>query len=259
MGEIGASDHRRAWPRRKTTWHHDELQDQRTPHDGALETHVDYAAPSCEASFYGRLREYALGGTVILTVVMHVKYDSGGLISVALSPMFLRNSSVDENESYYVERQSLMGVADMSTIPLCLGRTWLTCWLAKKTGWNFPVENDGTWPNCSSSLSLHNMASIGKLYGTSLSPKVLRIRAAAKVNGLNLEVVETAAVKDSYKPEFTSKFPLGQVPAFEGPDNFLLTESRAILRYGTYTTRGWMMAQDGEIFSYPWLNDMCRG
>ena len=96
---------------------------------------------------------------------MHVKYDSGGLISVALSPTFLRNSSIDENESYYVERQSLMGVADMSTTSLCLGRTWLTCWLAKKTGWNFPVENDGPWPNCSSSLFLHNMASIGKLYG----------------------------------------------------------------------------------------------
>ena len=38
------------------------------------------------------------------------------------------------------------------------------------------------------------MASIGKLYGIPLAPKVLRVRAAAKVNGLNLEVVETAAV-----------------------------------------------------------------
>ena len=99
MGEICASDHRRAWPRRKTTWHHDEHHDGRTPHDGALETHADYAAPSREASFYGRLREYALGGTVILTVVMHVKYDSVGLISVALRPIFHRDSNVDENES----------------------------------------------------------------------------------------------------------------------------------------------------------------
>lgn len=103
------------------------------------------------------------------------------------------------------------------------------------------------------------MASIGKLYGVPLAPKVLRIRAAAKVNGLDLEVVETAPVKDSHKPEFTSKFPLGQVPAFEGSDNFLLTESRAILRYGTYTAPVWMVVKDGEIFSYPWLNDMCRG
>lgn len=152
-----------------------------------------------------------------------------------------------------------MDMAETGTVPHGLERTWLTCWPAKKTGWNFPVEIDGTWQNRSFSLSLHNMASIGKLYGIPLAPKVLRVRAAAKVNGLNLEVVETAAVKDSYKPEFTSKFPLGQVPAFEGPDNFLLTESRAILRYGTYTIHGWMMAQDGEIFSYPWLNDMCRG
>ena len=60
MGEICASDHRRAWPRRKTTWHHDEHHDGRTPHDDAPESRADWAALLRESCSYGRLREYAL-------------------------------------------------------------------------------------------------------------------------------------------------------------------------------------------------------
>lgn len=78
------------------------------------------------------------------------------------------------------------------------------------------------------------MASIGKLYGTPGSPKVMRVMAAAKINGLELELVTTKPVEDSHKPEFLAKFPQGKVPAFEGSDGFLLTESRSILRYSTY-------------------------
>lgn len=78
------------------------------------------------------------------------------------------------------------------------------------------------------------MASIGTLYGDAIVSKVMRIRAAAKVNGLQLDFAQTKAVVDSGKPEFKAKFPLGQVPAFEGSDGFLLTEARSILRYGTY-------------------------
>ena len=33
------------------------------------------------------------------------------------------------------------------------------------------------------------------------------------------------------KPEFLNKFPLGKVPAFEGSDGVLLTESNAIAYY----------------------------
>ena len=47
-----------------------------------------------------------------------------------------------------------------------------------------------------------------------------------------VEVVPTSPA-DTQKPEFREKLPLGKVPAFEGPDGFLLTESRAIFAYGT--------------------------
>lgn len=79
------------------------------------------------------------------------------------------------------------------------------------------------------------MASIGKIYGAPTVAKVIRVVAAANVNGLELEVVPTLPVQDSHKPEFLAKFPLGKVPTFEGSDGFILTESRSILRYGTYT------------------------
>lgn len=75
--------------------------------------------------------------------------------------------------------------------------------------------------------------SIGKIYGPPEGAKVLRIVAAAKANGLDVEVVPTAPRTDSGKPEFLAKFPMGKVPAFEGADGFLLSESRAIAWYGT--------------------------
>ena len=37
---------------------------------------------------------------------------------------------------------------------------------------------------------------------------------------------------DNKKPEFTSKFPLGMIPALETPDGLKLTESSAIARFG---------------------------
>lgn len=76
--------------------------------------------------------------------------------------------------------------------------------------------------------------SIGKIYGPPEGAKVLRSVAAAKANGLELEVVPTAPRVDSGKPEFLAKFPMGKVPAFEGADGLLLSESRAIAWYGTY-------------------------
>lgn len=76
--------------------------------------------------------------------------------------------------------------------------------------------------------------SIGKIYGPLASPKVLRSVAAAKVNGLELQVDEVWPREGTQKPEFLSKFPTGKVPAFEGSDGFLLAESRAIVEYGTY-------------------------
>lgn len=93
------------------------------------------------------------------------------------------------------------------------------------------------------------MASIGKIYGPPSGAKVQRAVAAAKINGATLEVVPTAPVADSHKPEFKSKFPLGKVPVLECTDGFTLTESRAILRYGTYICGAGV--QGCLYFSYP--------
>ncbi|WFD42021.1 hypothetical protein MPSI1_000658 [Malassezia psittaci] len=73
--------------------------------------------------------------------------------------------------------------------------------------------------------------SIGKIYGQERNPRVVRSLAAAKFNGLDLQMVETQPPSDTQKPEFLAKFPVGKVPAFEGSDGFLLCESRAIVEY----------------------------
>ncbi|PWN99821.1 eEF1-gamma domain-containing protein [Tilletiopsis washingtonensis] len=76
------------------------------------------------------------------------------------------------------------------------------------------------------------MSSIGKIYGTSYAPKCARVLAAAKYNGLEIELVKTSAMDgDNKKPEFLKKFPMGKLPTFEGSDNFQLSEGRAIARY----------------------------
>ncbi|KDN39258.1 eEF1-gamma domain-containing protein [Tilletiaria anomala UBC 951] len=77
------------------------------------------------------------------------------------------------------------------------------------------------------------MAVIGKIYGGAPeSPKVWRSLAAAKYAGVELEFVR-ASLRDGdcRKPEYLAKFPMGKIPAFEGADGFLLTESQAIARY----------------------------
>ena len=53
------------------------------------------------------------------------------------------------------------------------------------------------------------MSSIGKIYGTTYAPKTARVLAAAKYNGLELELVKTSAMDgDNKKPEFLKKFPM---------------------------------------------------
>jgi len=37
---------------------------------------------------------------------------------------------------------------------------------------------------------------------------------------------------DNKKADFLAKFPLGKIPAFEGPDGFKLTEGIPIARFG---------------------------
>lgn len=77
------------------------------------------------------------------------------------------------------------------------------------------------------------MTSIGKIYGYQAHAKVSRALAAAKINGVSIDIVETRALNgDCKKPEFLQKWPMGKIPAFEGTDGFKLIEGRAIARYG---------------------------
>ena len=78
------------------------------------------------------------------------------------------------------------------------------------------------------------MAPIGQIYGYANHPKVNRVLAAAAYNGVELEIVETQAMRgDTKKPEYTAIFPYGKIPGFKGTDGFKLTEGKAIARYGT--------------------------
>merc|ERR1712200_128312 len=55
---------------------------------------------------------------------------------------------------------------------------------------------------------------------------------AAKYSGANVTVAKDFVFGETNKSaEFTKKFPLGKVPAFEGSDGTLLTESNAIAYY----------------------------
>ena len=50
--------------------------------------------------------------------------------------------------------------------------------------------------------------------------------------GLEITVPAYEHFVDNKKPEFLSKFPHGEVPAFEGADGFKVVEGAAIARYG---------------------------
>lgn len=64
---------------------------------------------------------------------------------------------------------------------------------------------------------------------------LLQVLGAAAYNGVELEVVETQAMKgDTKKPEYLALFPYGKIPAFKGTDGFSLIEGKAIARYGMY-------------------------
>lgn len=61
----------------------------------------------------------------------------------------------------------------------------------------------------------------------------MQIRAAAAFGDLQIDIPENYThFQDNKLPAFTSKFPHGKIPAWEGKDGFLLFESTAIARYG---------------------------
>lgn len=65
------------------------------------------------------------------------------------------------------------------------------------------------------------------------NPRSLGIRAVAKTNNLDLEIVDTKA--DGHDAAAYAKVnPLGLIPSFVGEDGFVLTESIAIAIYSTF-------------------------
>lgn len=59
----------------------------------------------------------------------------------------------------------------------------------------------------------------------------VKIRAAANLNGLEIETPAFEFGKDNKTPEFLSKFPLGKVPAFTARDAPNICDSDAIAQY----------------------------
>ncbi|KDN39692.1 glutathione S-transferase [Tilletiaria anomala UBC 951] len=73
---------------------------------------------------------------------------------------------------------------------------------------------------------------IGRLYGPSEdASKTWRTLVVARLLQLEIEFVKTSKTGESKSDEYKAKFPMAKVPAFEGADGLLLTESRAIARY----------------------------
>ncbi|KAJ5457405.1 glutathione S-transferase [Penicillium sp. IBT 31633x] len=75
------------------------------------------------------------------------------------------------------------------------------------------------------------MAPFGKIWSYTPSPRVMRIQAAANLNGLELVVPDFVMRETNRSPEFLSKFPFGKVPTFEGADGTNLIETDAIAEY----------------------------
>merc|ERR1712201_67345 len=72
----------------------------------------------------------------------------------------------------------------------------------------------------------------GKLYTYPDNFRAQKALIAAKYSGADVKIADDFVFGDTNKtPQFLSKFPLGKVPAFEGSDGTLLTESNAIAYY----------------------------
>jgi len=86
----------------------------------------------------------------------------------------------------------------------------------------------------------------GTLYTYPDNFRAQKALVAAKYSGAAVEVAKDFVFGESNKtPAFLKKFPLGKVPAFEGKDGVLLTESNAIAYYvGSEELRGGSKPED---------------
>ncbi|KAG9308797.1 glutathione S-transferase C-terminal-like protein [Chiua virens] len=73
------------------------------------------------------------------------------------------------------------------------------------------------------------MAPFGTLWGHLNQRQTKVIFSVAAINGLELEQPEF--LFQNRPPEFTTKFPFGKIPAFEGADGLKLIEGATIARY----------------------------
>ncbi|KAF5347242.1 hypothetical protein D9756_009939 [Leucocoprinus leucothites] len=120
------------------------------------------------------------------------------------------------------------------------------------------------------------MAPIGTLYTTPTQAKGKIIRAAAALGGAELTLAPFEMRVTNKSPEYLAKFPLGKVPAFEGPDGFKLFEGDAIGRYvanlvpnanllgatpqDAALINQWIHAAETEVDTYDtWVRYLCMG
>ncbi|KAI6104916.1 glutathione S-transferase C-terminal-like protein [Pisolithus croceorrhizus] len=75
------------------------------------------------------------------------------------------------------------------------------------------------------------MTLIGKMYSHIDQPQAKVILSAAALSNLGIELLPFEYGVTNKSPEFTEKFPLAKIPAFESLDGFRLTEGVAIARY----------------------------
>ncbi|KAI6035776.1 glutathione S-transferase C-terminal-like protein [Pisolithus marmoratus] len=75
------------------------------------------------------------------------------------------------------------------------------------------------------------MAPIGKLYGHPRQPQTKAILSAAAISGLELDLPPFEFGITNKSLEFTQKFPLAKIPAFEDNEGFKLIEGTSIARY----------------------------
>lgn len=71
--------------------------------------------------------------------------------------------------------------------------------------------------------------SFGKLYGFPDNARSVVLRAVAKENNLDIELVETRP--PNVDTNYLKLNPLGRIPTFVSPNGFILTESIAIAIY----------------------------
>jgi elongation factor 1-gamma len=69
----------------------------------------------------------------------------------------------------------------------------------------------------------------GTLFTTENNPRTTAIKAVAKANNLELNIVEADTASPSI--EHTKASPLGKIPAFLGEDGFALSECLAVAIY----------------------------